>query len=121
MKKSLYLFGLLVSIGFTTSVLFKIFHWPAANIILGISTLIFILAFLPLLFVNLYKQEIGKISTDKIKHILGYVAVALLTLGMIFKMFHWPGANVLIVFSVFVLNFGFFPLLFYKMYKKSIE
>jgi len=121
MKKSLYLFGFLTSIGFTTSILFKFQHWPYGSLLLLVSTLILIFCLLPLLFINLYKQEISKISSDKIKHILGYLGFALLSAGLVFKFNHWPAANILIVISVVVLNFGFFPLLFFKMYKKSVE
>ena len=67
MKKSLYLLGFLTVISFTTGILFKFEHWPGGSFILLLSTVLLIIGLLPLLFINLYKQEISKIGVLKIK------------------------------------------------------
>ena len=119
MKKTTYLLGFLSVFSFTTGFLLKIMHWPGANIILTLSIAVFALAVLPLFFINQYKKEISKVFSNKLKYIFGCLGFSMLLIGIFFKWNHWPGANILIVVSVMILNFGFFPLLFLKMYKKA--
>ena len=119
MKKTIYLSAFLTSVGFTTGGLFKIMHWPFAGIIILLSSMVLILALLPSLFIHQYKKEVSKVFTNKLSYILGYSGLAMLLASILFKIFHWPMSSVLLVVSVLVLNLGFFPLLFLKMYKKS--
>ncbi len=121
MKKSIYLLGFFTLISFTTGYLFKLMHWPASGLLLYLSGVILIIAFLPVLFIYYYKKEISKVFTNKLKFILGYAGFSLLILSILFKGMHWPGAAFILVLSIVILNFGFLPLLFFKMYKKSAE
>ena len=121
MKKLLYLFGFIVVISFTTTILFKLMHWPGGSILLLASSIILVFALLPLLFINFYKQEISKVFSNKLKYVLGYLGVSLLIVSIIFKWQHWPGAAWALILSVLIFNIGFFPILFFKMYKKSTE
>ena len=52
--------------------------------------------------------------------LLGYIALFLSTSGFLFKTMHWPGANIMLVMGIVVLNLGFLPLYFYDRYKRSI-
>ncbi len=52
--------------------------------------------------------------------VLGYIAVSLVTTGMLFKIQHWPSASILLTLGIVLLNFGFLPLYFYDRYKTSI-
>ncbi len=119
MKKLIYLLGFLSVFSFTTGFLLKLMHWPGANIILTLSIAVIALAVLPLFFINQYKKEISKVFSNKLKYIFGGLGFSMLLIGIFFKWTHWPGANILIVVSVMILNFGFFPLWFLKMYKKA--
>lgn len=52
--------------------------------------------------------------------ILGYLSVCLCTTGFLFKLQHWPGASIMLVLGVLILNFGCLPLFFYDRYKRAI-
>lgn len=119
MKKLIYLLGFLSLFSLTSGFLFKFLHWPGANVFLLLSIVVFSLAVLPLFFINQYKKEISKVFSNKLKYILGCLGFSMLLIAVFFKLNHWPGANILILVSVLILNFGFFPLLFLKMYKKA--
>lgn len=53
--------------------------------------------------------------------ILGYVAACLTSTGLLFTIQHWPGARVMLVLGIALLNFGFLPLYFYDMYRKKTQ
>lgn len=52
--------------------------------------------------------------------LLGYIALFLSTSGAMFKVMHWPGANIMLVLGIVILNLGFLPMYFYDRYKRSI-
>ena len=56
----------------------------------------------------------------KTMFILGYIAVILSTTGLLFKIMHWPGANVMLIMGIAVLNFGFLPMYFRDRYRRAI-
>jgi len=80
--------------------------------------------FLPLIFYMMYKRAITqtyiKDSIQKLLCIFGYSGVLFFLTGTIFKIMHWPGSAHLLILFVVVFNLGFLPLLFYRMYKKSV-
>lgn len=51
-------------------------------------------------------------------YILGFIAAFLTTTGILFKIMHWPGAHVLLVVGISILNFGFLPMYFYDRFKQ---
>lgn len=57
----------------------------------------------------------------KTMFVLGYIAAALTTFGLLFKVMHWPGANIMLILGVAMLNFGFLPLYFSDRYKKALN
>lgn len=69
------------------------------------------------LFIN-HKNEI---TMKKTLFILGYIAVSLITTGLLFKIQHWPGASIMLVFGIGLLNFGFLPMYFYSRYKQAVS
>jgi hypothetical protein len=121
MKKLLFLSGFLTTVGFSTGIFFKTMHWPGATIIILASAVLLVFFLLPLIFLNSYKKEISKLLSVKLKYIFGYLGIALFLLFVIFRINHWEGGSMLFLLSMIILNFGFFPFLFYRMYKKSIE
>lgn len=65
----------------------------------------------------IHKKEI---IMKKTAYLLGYIATTLCTSGLLFKIMHWPGANVLLLTGVALLNFGFLPLYFYQKSKSAM-
>lgn len=59
-RRLIYIFGFLSLASLFTGVLFKIMHWPGANIILFSGFLILIFIFLPVIFYHKYKEAYQK-------------------------------------------------------------
>ena len=121
MKKTLYISGFIASVLVTTTFLFKALHWPGAGIVILVGFFALVFVFLPILLWYLYRREISRYGSHKLKYVLGFLGLAISLTGLAFKLFHWPGAGVLIVVGVFILNFGFLPFYFYRMYKSTSQ
>jgi len=52
-------------------------------------------------------------------YLTGFLASFTISTGFIFKIMHWPGANVLMLTGFIALNIGFLPLYFYDKYKAA--
>jgi len=53
--------------------------------------------------------------------ISGYISSLMILFGAFFKFNHWPGANILLVFGVFLFAVLFLPLLFILKFKSTAE
>src|ERR1700741_2954698 len=111
MKKVMIISGALSVSGFIAGALFKIMHWPgaAALILLAAVTISFI--FLPLLFV-LKTREISA-KRDKLILGLGTIFGILFCISSLFKIMHWPYANMLWLVGLGVLMLLFVPVYFF--------
>lgn len=56
---------------------------------------------------------------NNIKFIVGCFASILLVFSLIFKMMHWPFANIMMLTAILILAFVAIPIFFYQKYKKS--
>lgn len=52
-------------------------------------------------------------------YLFGFLASFLLSSGFIFKMMHWPAANLLIFSGFLVLNFAFLPVYFFEKFRSA--
>lgn len=52
-------------------------------------------------------------------YVFGFLASFLLSSGIMFKMMHWPTANIQIFIGFLVLNFAFLPVYFYQKAKSA--
>ncbi len=120
MKRLMYVSGYLSAIGITTTVLMKLNHIAYGQIALLVTSAILVFLFLPALFMNLYKRELTKSLSEKIKYMSGLIGIILLVAFVIFKISQWPGTMMILLTSVVIINFVFIPFLFFKMYRKSI-
>lgn len=111
--------GLLFSMTMSLGFLFKIMHWPGANMLLISGTLGLGLIFLPLLTTYHYRQKAHQLMSEKMKTLLGLISGVLFSLSVLFKQFHLMGAEMLFVSSMVIFTFGFLPFLFFRMYKKT--
>ena len=104
MKKFAYITGALASTALMAGALFKVAHWPGANILLIFGTLVLAMFFVPYFFYVNFKEQSDKKS--KVIAGIGLVSALLLCASALFKILHWPGAIVMIVaFGVFFLVF----------------
>jgi hypothetical protein len=121
MKKLMYLSGYLSLIGITTTLFLIYSRSSFGGIILMLTAAVLIFLFIPSLFTNLYKRELTKSVADKLKYIFGFVAIELFMVFIIFRINHWSWSTSIFLAAIVLLNFAFFPFIFFKMYKKSIN
>lgn len=117
MKNTLVKSGL-VSTGLTLlGVLFKIMHWPGASIMLVLGVAIFGLLFIPLLIVLKFKDEEKPI--DKWVLSIGLGLGMITSIGVLFKVMHWPFANILILSSLSLFILVFVPTYFITKVRRA--
>lgn len=116
MKKSMLTSGTVAISFLTIGIFFKFMHWPGANvcIVLGIGLLS--LVFLPLMFILKIKEKEN--LKDKLIIAIGALSGILISLGILFKLQHWPYANMMINTSMFVMLFLFLPFYFFSGIRK---
>lgn len=118
MKRLMYLSGYLSAIGMTSSFFMKLNHIPGTQFALMSTAAIVMFVFLPALFINQYKRNLTKTISDKLKYVFGFIGLTIFILAVLFKVSHWPGATALILVSLVLINFAFFPVLLLRMYKR---
>lgn len=111
MKKVMLMSGASSVTAFIIGTVFKIMHWPGASILLVLAIVTFSLVFLPIVYFMKSKE-----ATDNRQKAV--VALACLTgtvfsLGILFTIMHWPGANVLGLSAILLATFGLLPLYFF--------
>lgn len=111
MKKIMIVSGTFSAAVMSLGIFFKFMHWPGASalIILGIATSS--LVFLPLLF-TLRAKEKQNIK-DKITLAVATLAGALISLAVLFKVMHWPGANLMGTSFVALMVLVYIPVYFF--------
>lgn len=121
MKKLTYLIGFFATLSVSLGTILKILHWPVAEwfLLVGIVGVVFL--FLPLLLINKFKRIASQAAIEKTKWIFGILSAMVFGAGATFKIMHWPGAAVLLALAFLFFSFGFLPVIFFRMYKKSIE
>lgn len=119
MKRLLYVSGYLSAIGITTTVFMKLNHFGQPGLTFLLTSAILIFLFVPSLFVNLYKRDLTQSLSNKLIYAFGFIGVELLIVFALFRLNHWSWSTTIFLTSFVILNFAFFPLLFFKMYRKS--
>lgn len=89
-------------------VVFKIMHWPGAGAMLLVGYIMLIFIFLPILLIIKIKN--AKQKKEKWIFIIGFSALFIFGISSMFKMFHWPGAAILMLFGGLILISIFLPL-----------
>ena len=116
MKNFTYLFGLSTAIIAIVGALFKRMHWPGAGILLTVGIGLVLLVFLPLYFIMNHKEQTEK--KNPVYAIVGFLTMATLLASALFKIQHWPGANMLVEVSLVLLIVGFMPLYVVNAFQK---
>lgn len=115
MKKTILVSGVISASLLTLGIILKFLHMPGAavGIVLGIGGMSFV--FLPLLFLLKIKEQ--KETKNKVLIGLGTFAGILMTLGILFKIMFWPGANMMALTSLLILLFVFLPVYFFTGFR----
>jgi hypothetical protein len=117
MKNFTYLFGLTSAILTILGSLFKRMHWPGAGILITVGMILIVFVFLPLYFITSHREQVER--KNPVYAIVGYLTIALLLAGAVFKIMHWPGANWLIYSSIGFILVGFVPLYVVNVFQRS--
>ena len=91
-------------------------HWPWAGVLLILGWVFILFIFLPLLLIKKYRQS--ETAKDKWIVTLGVVGLIIFELSTMFKLFHWPGAAVLMILGSIILVSVFLPLFTYSKFKQ---
>jgi hypothetical protein len=114
MKISGYVSSLMILIGS----IFKIQHWPGANVMILVGVFFLTVLFLPILFILKFK------STDEnnrsiVLSIVGFISSILICAGILFRVLHWPGARMFIISGCSLLILGYLPIYILSIYKNT--
>ena len=98
MKTSVYFSGIACSILMLAGCMFKVMHWPGANVMIMVSVLTFCFGFLPMALMSSYKSQID--SKYNSLHFVAYVVFTVCMMSVLFKIMHWPGASILLLIGL---------------------
>lgn len=112
MKKIMLVSGTISAAFLSVGIFFKFMHWPGAGMLLVLGITLASLVFLPLLF-TLKMREKQK-SKDKLILGIGMLAAITMSMGILFKIMHWPGANMMGLGSVILMIAVFLPVYFFS-------
>jgi hypothetical protein len=118
MKKLTFGFGLTSTFLLLAGTIFKLMHWPGANIMVLLGTGLLVLGYLPMILAHKLKESP---KGEALLHLTGFVGLTVTSVGVLFKILHWPGAAVLLLGGMAVLAFGYVPIYFIKRYKTSVN
>ncbi len=115
MKKIMYVSGMSASFLMIAGIIFKFMHWPGAAVMLVLSIPVISLVFLPLFFILKVREK--QDVRDKMMTGVGAIPAIFISMGTLFKIMHWPGANVLggIAIAIMVV---FIPVYFFTGIRK---
>jgi hypothetical protein len=98
MKKSIYYTGIASAMLMLFGCMFKIVHWPGANIMLVLSVFLFCFYFFPVALMANYKSQ--ETPKHKSLHIITFIVFFICVMGVLFKVLHWPGAGIFLIIGL---------------------
>ncbi len=119
MKKIMMTSGTTAAALTALGILVKFMHFPGASVLLLLGILTFSLIFLPLLLTLRIRER--KDVKERIIVITGVVSGMMLSLAVLFKIQHWPFANMLGFASVLMFALLFLPLYFFTGIRNPIN
>ncbi|OFX20936.1 MAG: hypothetical protein A2033_19695 [Bacteroidetes bacterium GWA2_31_9] len=112
MKKIIFISGIASANLMLLGSIFKIMHWPGANILLTLAIAIFGLWFLPKALINSYKNQ--EVKKYKSLYIISFIVFFVVILGALFKIMHWPGAGIFLMVGIPLPFVLFLPVYIYS-------
>jgi len=108
MKKIMIGSGIISALLLSMGIILKFMHMPGAAVGIFTGVVTFSLIFLPLMFLLKLKEK--ESSRDKILLGLGSLVTILISMAILFKMLHWPYANMMGLVSVGILILIYLPI-----------
>lgn len=112
MKKIMIVSGTFSAAVMSLGIFFKFMHWPGASVLIILGIAVSSLVFLPLLF-TLRAKEKQNIK-DKITLAIATLSGTLISLSVLFKVMHWPGANLMGTIFVALMVLVYIPVYFFS-------
>lgn len=97
MKKFLIVFGYIVISFISLGTLFKLQHWPGSGLMLLMGLFLLSIIFLPVFFIQRMIEK--KTALNIIVNILALFTTSTIFLGVMFKVMHWFGGGLMLVFG----------------------
>ena len=112
MKKFMYILGTIAPSLMILGAIFKFQHWPGASILISLGTALLAVIYLPVFAMVSIRdtRKKGK-KVNKALYVTGVITGFIFLIGILFKIMHWPGANVALTFSVLLTVAIFVPIL----------
>ncbi len=111
MKKIMIGSGIFSAITMIIGMLFKIMHWQGTSLIIVLGIFSSSLIFLPLMFTLKVKEK--QSTKEKLVLALATVLGILISISILFKVMHWPGANIMGGTFLAVATFVYIPVYFF--------
>ena len=117
MRKTMHIIGITSAILLLLGSIFKIYHLAGASVMYVLGAASLCLVFMPLYLAVRIKEKVGKLNTWT--NVVGVISAIALCFGILFKIMHWPMANILMNVGGIVLIVIFLPLYIYNSYKNK--
>lgn len=98
MKKLIYISGIVSANLMLFGSMFKVQHWPGAVILLTLSIFMFCVIFLPFALWSSYKNSSPR--KYSLLYVVTFIVFAVVFVGALFKVMHWPGAQFFLIIGV---------------------
>lgn len=112
MKKTMFISGGLSVFLLTAGVILKFLHLPGAAIMLVLGIFLMSFIFIPIMFTLRIKEN--KETSNRAVAFIGGISAVLISLGVLFKIMHWPGANIMCIGALLIMIFLFIPVYFFS-------
>lgn len=120
MKKMIFSIGFISAIAVSLGWLFLVLDWLGGRELFYYGLLGLLMIFIPMIAIHRYNVLVRKSLSEKLRILLGSVSGFIIGLSLVFKVLHLQGADFVLVFGVLLFTFGFLPLLFFNLYRKSV-
>ena len=120
MKKFMFIIGALSASATVMGLNFRLLHLQGSDTLLTWGQLTFTMIFIPLLAWDRFRMRVYSTRSEKWRWILGVCSACLTGLAILARLFYISDGFFLFVGGAVIFSFGFLPLLFVSMYKKSI-
>lgn len=117
MRKTMHTIGISSALLLLLGSIFKIQHWPGAGLMYVMGGGLLCFFFMPLFLTVRIKEKAGKLNIWT--NVLGILSGIAVCFGILFKIMHWPFANILMDSGGFILLLIFLPLYVYNSYKNK--
>jgi len=117
MKKILKFSGIATVLLTTMGAILKTLHLSGAGMSIVLGGFVFSLIFLPLLIAIKFRDDESKV--DKAVFSFGFLIAMILSAGVIFKLMHWPYANIMMLSSTVTFTFIYVPIYFFSRVRRA--